>query len=323
MRIIDRIIEKQNLRQRVLSVEIIPPRNGERLEVIMRKIEELQDASPDFISVTRGAGGSLRGGTVPIAYIIKQKTGMETMAHLTCIDTPVEELENSLMDHRYLGIENILALRGDPPRDASEDYAHYRGFHYHKYALELVSQIRLMNEGKYLTREMDKAGSCESNQDAYREGEKTNFCIAAAGHPEGHPQCPDKEKTLLHLKAKVEAGADFIITQMVFDVDIYTHFVSRCRQLGITVPIIPGVRPLLGAKRLDHIENFFSVTIPETIKTQLMKLKGKKAKEKGLELTASLCEKLLEAGAPGIHLYLMNDVSTGKELIRHLRAADS
>jgi len=141
-------------------------------------VESLVALKPDFISITKGAGGSLRGGTVPIAHLIKQKIGIETMAHLTCIDTPVEELENNLMDHRYLGIDNILALRGDPPRDAVENYGKREEFTYHKYAKDLVKQISNMNQGFYLKRKQDKKAS-EAGK-IYREAEKTDFCIAVA-----------------------------------------------------------------------------------------------------------------------------------------------
>jgi methylenetetrahydrofolate reductase (NADPH) len=156
MKIAD-IVKNKNIKGKPsFSVELIPPRNGALLSGILKKVDSLLDVKPDFISITRGAGGSLRGGTVPIAYLIKQHTGIETVAHLTCIDTSIEEIENSLIDHWYLGLENILALRGDPPADAPPEYKEFRGLHYHRYARDLVRQIKNLNRGRYLVRGEDK-----------------------------------------------------------------------------------------------------------------------------------------------------------------------
>jgi methylenetetrahydrofolate reductase (NADPH) len=315
MKIIETIKNKAAADKIVISFEIIPPRNGERIEEILKKVESLVELKPDFISITKGAGGSLRGGTVPIAHLIKQKYGIETMAHLTCIDTPVEELENSLMDHRYLGIDNILALRGDPPRDADEQYGRRNEFTYHKYAKNLVDQIADMNRGHYLQRKMDIKQSRENP--GYREGEKTDFCVAVAGHPEGHPDCPDPELTLIHLKEKVEAGADFIVTQMVFDPNIYAAFVEKCRNIGITVPIIPGIRPILKYKSINHIEEFFHVRIPDEFKKGMENKKAEDARNAGIELMKKLCAEMIKSGAPGIHLYLMNDTKIGYEIFKN------
>ncbi|MCE1249014.1 MAG: methylenetetrahydrofolate reductase [Firmicutes bacterium] len=298
-----------------ISFEIIPPRNGERVEEILRKVESLIGLNPDFISITKGAGGSLRGGTVPIAYLIKQKFGIETMAHLTCIDTPVEELENNLMDHRYLGIENILALRGDPPRDAVETYGKREEFTYHKYARDLVTQIGNMNQGRYLRRKMDVKPS-ESDK-GFRDGEKTDFCIAVAGHPEGHPDCPDHEQALIHLREKVAAGADFIVTQMLFDADLYESFVKKCRDAGIDKPIIPGIRPITKYQNIPHIEEFFNVHIPDEFKESLRNKSGPEARKAGIELTRKLYHSLRDKGAPGIHLYMMNDTKIGFEILNN------
>jgi len=319
MKIIDIIKHNIVSGKPTLSVEIIPPRNGERVEKVLRKVEDLMEVSPDFISITRGAGGSLRGGTVPIAYLIKQKFDIETMAHLTCIDTPVEELENSLIDHWYLDIDNILALRGDPPRDTSPGYGHGRDVHFHKYARDLVRQIKNINSGHYLIREIDIKKRKISPDRSYREGARTDFCISVAGHPEGHPECPDPEIAAGHLKEKVKSGAEFIMTQMVFDPEIYRKFIDQCKALEIHIPIIPGVRPITRYKSIARIENFFAVSVSDNFKDQLKALDKDKARTKGIELTIKLCRDLLKAGAPGIHLYIMNDVSVGKEIITQLR----
>lgn len=315
MKIIDIINGKIQSGEPVLSVEIIPPRNGDRIEKIMRKVETLKEIAPDFVSVTRGAGGSLRGGTVPISYLIRHKFGIETMAHLTCLDTSVEELENSLIDHRYLEIENILALRGDPPRDATSEYLKRPEFHYHKYACDLVRQINGMNRGQYLARKIDKQKKGQN----HRDGEKANFCVAVAGHPEGHPDTPDRETGLAHLKEKVDAGADFIVTQMIFDPIIYREFIEDCRKMGIDKPIIPGIRPVTRYESIEHIENFFGVTVPPVFKNTLRNADKATSHCRGLLLALDLGRELLKTGAPGIHFYLMNDISMGKELIREFR----
>ena len=316
---VSKIVSRRLTRgQPVISVEIIPPRNGTRLSAILEKVEQLRDCNPDFVSITRGAGGSLRGGTVPIAYLIKQRLGIETVAHLTCIDNSVEELENLLMDHHYLEIENILALRGDPPRDASPDYSDHRGLNFHKYALGLVEQINRMNQGKYLARAIDrKKGKVKEGQ-SYRPGEPTDFCVLVAGHPEGHPECPSQEETLQHLKAKVDTGADLVVTQMVFSGQIYSNFVRKAQKNGITVPIIPGVRPIVKPGQINHIENFFGVKVSNDFKEGLSNLSPADARKKGLEITWRLCEDLLNRGAPGIHFYLMNDVKLGCKIISRI-----
>lgn len=303
----------------VMSVEIIPPRNGEILSKTLKKVESLLEVSPDFVSITRGAGGSLRGGTVPIAYLIKTKLGIETVAHLTCIDTSIEELENLLIDHHYLGLENILALRGDPPRDAPAQYKDGKGFNYHKYAKGLVQQLISMNRGEYLARPSDKKKGIVKDGRRFRSGNPCNFCILVAGHPEGHPECPDPDRTLQHLKEKVDQGADLIITQMVFSAKTYAEFVKKAREIGIKKPVIPGVRPITKARQIAHIESFFGVTVTERFKEGLKGLAKSDARRKGVEMTLELCRELLDAGAPGVHFYIMNDVKIGGELITRLR----
>jgi methylenetetrahydrofolate reductase (NADPH) len=317
MKVIDIVKEKNKGGKPTFSVELIPPRNGALLSGILKKVDSLAEVNPDFVSITRGAGGSLRGGTVPIAYIIKQRTGIETVAHLTCIDTSVEELENSLVDHWYLGLENILALRGDPPRDAPPEYKEFRGLHYHRYARDLVKQVNNMNSGRYLMRGEDR-NNPENDGQEFRKASPTGFSVVVAGHPEGLPDCPDIDTGMKYLREKVDAGADLIITQMVFSAEIFREFVRKARDNGIEVPIIAGVRPLVSGDQISHIENFFKVKISDVFKKELCSPKEKKVKEKGIHLTYCLCCDLLEAGASGIHFYVMNDVKTAKLLIGQL-----
>jgi methylenetetrahydrofolate reductase (NADPH) len=161
-------------------------------------------------------------------------------------------------------------------------------------------------------------GKIPPDQD-FRMGNPSDFCIIVAAHPQGHPECPDKKETLMHLKEKVAQGADLIITQMVFSAEIFRDFLRDARNLGINAPIIPGVRPITKFSQIKHIESFFQVPVPDVFKNEMKALGKEEAREKGINLTLSLCRELIKSGAPGIHFYLMNDVQTGKALMESIR----
>jgi len=287
------------------SVEVVPPRNGSEVD-IFKKLQVLKDVGIDFLSVTKGAGGSLRGGTVPISYFAQEKFGISTIAHFTCRETVKERIENNLIDLNYFNIKNILALRGDPP-DMQEDYV-WEGSY--KYAYNLVNQINKMNHGEYVFRK----GFDEGNGDQ-AEGKKTDFCIGVAAHPE-----EPNGNNVKYLKKKVEEGADFAITQMIFDVDIYKKFLKDLRAAGVTIPVIPGIWPLDVSWKLEQAEEKFKATIPKKVKEFFKDVKDKKEfREKGIEWTANLCRDLQKAGAPGIHLFLFLDVEIAKEIFNKIR----
>ena len=226
------ITEILKSKPRTFSAEVIPPRNGAETSAILKQIETMKLHGVDFISVTKGAGGSLRGGTLPIAQMIKGSYGLCSLAHFTCRDYTIEEVENALMDHHYFGIRNILALRGDPP-DGKVD--HFQPApNRHMYAYQLVSQIRNLNEGRYLFRE---GFDSKKDSDGIRKGLATQFCIGVAAYPE-------EENGALYFKHKVEAGAQFGITQMIFDADAMANFRDRLISLSADIPILPGFASL-------------------------------------------------------------------------------
>jgi len=282
------------------SFEIIPPRNGTSIRDVYGIIDSIVEFKPAFISVTHGAGGSLRGGTAGIARLLKEHYNIESLAHLTCATLSKQNLENRMMDLRYLEIENILALRGDVP-EGEKDYL--PGEHMH--AEELVKQIRLMNEGFYLDRK---------DESKLVKGENANFCIAVAGYPEGHRYCKDLRKDIDYLKRKVDQGADFIITQMVFDVSIYNSFVELCSNAGINVPIIPGVMPIRSLKQIAALESKFSVTVPDRIKDEMKRYPKEDMEKIGIINTVQLMSEL-KSIAKGLHVYTMNNIDIIKKTI--------
>ncbi len=285
-----------------VSVELVPPRNGEGKEEILSKIEKLK-GKVDFVSITKGAGGSLRGGTLPISVFV-QEQGIVPIAHFVCRERTKAEIENDLIDMCYFDINNILALRGDPPAGAKDEV--WDGDY--KYAYLLVKQISDLNKGRYSPRKnIDKGES--------REGVKTNFCIAVAGHPED-----PVEQEVKHIKAKIDAGAEVIITQMIFSFDEYANYVESLRKNGVKLPIIPGVRPLTNIKQAESVENFFGLKVAEELKEGLKNASSEKeAYSFGINYTAEMIKKLKGYGAPGVHLFVLNDVEIVEEIIKHTR----
>jgi len=258
--------------------------------------------------VTCGALGRPRGGTIPISVRIKRECGIESVVHFICMGRSKQDIENLLMDMKYEGIGNVLALRGDPPKGETGFRPHPKG---HRFAYQLVRQISLLNQGKYLT---EKEGE-------YREGLPTDFCISVAGYPEGHPECSDKKKDLRHLKMKVDEGADYITTQLFFNADHYLRFVENIRKIGIQIPVIPGVMPIESWPQLRFILNQqLGINIPQPFIEKLEKYHSvgdKTSTQKfGTEYIASMCKSLVSGGAPGIHLYTMNSPTRARGVIQ-------
>ena len=234
----------------VLSFEIAPPRNGEDIDKVYKCVEKIMEFNPSFITVTQGSGGSLRGGTAAIASTIKRKFGVEVVSHITCLDKSNKMIENELITNHYLGIENIMALRGDPPWGDKKFIPVKDGF---SYASEFVEEIQRKNNGKYILRHNDwKFFKLE--QDAkYRLGEKTNFCVGIAGYPEGHRECKDEIKNIEFQKLKVDTGSDIIFSQILYDSKHYFKFVKDCKEKQISVPIIPGIMPITFNGQINFI----------------------------------------------------------------------
>lgn len=274
-----------------LSAEIIPPRNGEEQVAVFDKLKRIIDANVDFLSVTKGAGGSLRGGSLPIAQAIKDNFKKPSIAHFTCRDLVPEEVENQLMDHHYFGIRNILALRGDPPM-GTEEWAPRPGGY--SYAYQLVKQIVDLNKGTFLERSNFKVDARET----------TDFCIGVAVYPEH----PDLEERKLFAKEKFVAGADYGITQMIFDVEKYSEFLDDLSALNIRKPILPGVRILKSQKQANTMTERFGCSVPAWYKNALPKEVDKTLDDNSLiEPFLELLGQFRKAGAPGIHLFVLSD----------------
>jgi methylenetetrahydrofolate reductase (NADPH) len=261
----------------VFSFEFFPPKTPQGEQTLRTSLEALQALAPDFASVTYGAGGSTRERTVEITKWIKQELGIEAMAHLSCVGSSREELHGILDDIESAGIDNVLALRGDPPRGQTEWLPHPEGLRYSTELAELISSRR-------------------------------SFCIGAACFPEIHPEAPDLAHDLRFLRLKLEAGVSFLITQLFFDNEVYFRFVEEARAAGIDVPIVPGVMPITDVRQIKTITGMCGATIPPALLDEL-EVRAEDP-DAVLQLGASYatlqCAELLARGAPGIHFYTLN-----------------
>jgi len=275
-----------------ISVELVPPRNGTDTAEIFRNVEKIKDKI-DFVSVTDGAGGSLRGGTMAISHLVQERYGIKVLAHFVCRERTKEQIENNLVDLHYFGIKNILALRGDAPAGSPEGW---KGDY--KFAYLLVKQISDMNNGHYLLR---------IGQDVeFREGVNTNFCTVVAGHPED-----PIEQELEHLKPKIESGAKAIITQMIFSFDEYKEYVDNIRKAGIDLPVIAGIRPLTSIQQVESMEKFFNIKVCNELRNGLQE----NGKQFGIDYCKDLINKLKDYKAAGVHLFVLNDIDIVNELL--------
>ncbi|NNM95153.1 MAG: methylenetetrahydrofolate reductase [NAD(P)H] [Bacteroidia bacterium] len=304
MKVIDRL---KKAKSTLFSFEILPPLKGKSIQSIYDSIDPLLDFSPSFINVTyhreeyifkKREGGFLeripvrkRPGTVGICAAIINKYKIDTVPHLICGGFTKEETENALIDLQFLGIDNVLALRGDAVKSESAFVPEPGG---NEHALDLVKQIVLMNHGKYLNEEVEDLSKHSS------------YCIGVAGYPEKHFECPNMKADLKHLKAKVDAGAEYVVTQLFYNNDKYFEYLESVKQLGIHVPVIPGIKPITSKKQLLSLPKFFHVDIPEGLAEAVEKCENdNEAKEVGIEWTIAQCKELIKHGAPCIHFYTM------------------
>lgn len=278
-----------------ISAEVIPPRNGAPQSEILDQIESLVKAGCQFMSVTKGAGGSLRGGSLPIAQVIKDHFQIPCIAHFTCRDLSPDDVENQLMDHHYFGIRNILALRGDPPT-GQIDYKAKEGSY--PYAYQLIQQIKNLNSGKFLERAGFKTVS----------GTQTDFCIGAAAYPDA----PTHEERVGHFKLKVDAGAEYGITQMIYSTDSYKRFLDEITKANCHVPILPGARVLRTKSQADRMRSKFGIHIPDNYYN---KLPEQENPSQALEVFFSFVEELQTAGAPGLHVFVLVDTALSCQVI--------
>lgn len=287
---IDEILASKD--EPVISFEFFPPRTPEGVENLWEALGILGELNPDYVSVTYGAGGATREGTVEISSRIKQELGIETMTHLSCVGETAEGIESVLRRIEAAGIENLLALRGDPPRGAKEFEAPDGGL---ASAAELAAFV----------------------------SERFDFAIGGSCFPEVHPEASSLEADLAYLKTKVEAGATFLITQLFFDNRVYFDWLAEARRSGIEVPIIPGIVPITSYTQIRRFCTLCEATIPHRLAEAMEALNGDAEAELqlGIAYAARQCEELLAAGAPGIHFYPLNKAPATRAIVQALRVA--
>ncbi len=301
----------------LISFEILPPLKGGRMSDIFRLLDTLMEFNPPFIDVTyhreefvynKHESGYYektairkRPGTVGICAAIMHKYGVEAVPHLICGGFTREDTENALIDLDFLGIKNVLALRGDAMTFEDKFNKTPGG---HSYALDLVRQISDMNAGKYLDPNIEN-------------GNKTDFCIGIAGYPEKHFEAPNMDFDLHYTKEKIDSGAKYVVTQMYFDNKKYFDFVASCRALGIEAPIVPGIKPLTRRYQLASIPRKFFVNMPDELVREVKKTETDEAMlEVGIEWSIEQCKELIKEGAPCIHFYTMGDVNNITRILK-------
>lgn len=301
------------------SLELLPPLKGQHIDSIYRAMDALSAFEPAFVDVTyhreeyvyREVGPGLlqkrtvrkRPGTVGICAALMNRYDVETVPHIICGGFSVEETENALIDLDFVGVRNVLALRGDAIRSEGRFKAEADG---HAFAIDLVDQIVDLNKGIYLDPDLKNTMA-------------TDFCIGVAGYPEKHFEAPNPDSDLRWLKKKVEHGAEYIITQMFFDNKRYFDFVNRCRAEGIDVPIIPGIKPLTTASQLHILPQVFHVDLPEALVQSVEAAKTRdQVKKAGMDWCTQQAEELLEQGVPTLHFYTMGKAMPTQEIARRI-----
>ncbi len=302
----------------LFSFEILPPLKGKSIQSIYDGIDPLMEFKPKFVNVTyhreeyiykERENGLLekiairkRPGTVGICAAIMNKYQVDAVPHLICGGFSEEETENALIDLQFLGIDNVLALRGDSIKTESSFRPHADG---HAFAEQLINQISDMNKGNYM---MDDV-----------QLEPTDFCIGAAGYPEKHFEAMNLAFDLQNLKRKVDAGAEYIVTQMFFDNKKYFSFVEECRKIGVNVPIIPGLKPIKNQTHISFLPKFFHIDYPVELSNELLKCKDNKSVEQvGIEWGIKQSKELKAAGVPCIHYYTMSNSSSVKAIAKEV-----
>ena len=308
MNVLDTIKEAQTRRESRFAIELLPPLKGDGTQGVFSAVERILEFDPAYINITFHREGMKqtvrpdgrtewhmvrrRPGTVGISAAIQQKYGIPTVPHLICGGLSQYDIEDALIDMDFLGIHNVLALRGDCTNNEKMFMPHPQG---HAHAAELVRQIAGMNRGEFVDGEVE-------------ECHHSRFSIGVAGYPEQHFESPSPEDDLKYLKEKVDAGADYIVTQMFFDNAKFFDFERRCREAGIMVPIVAGLKPLVAKRQLSGLEKTFSIKIPDELKIEVEKCGDdtKKIREVGLEWTTMQVRGLKAAGVPIIHFYTMS-----------------
>lgn len=303
MKVVDHIKQATST---LFSIEILPPLKGKSIQSIFDGIDPLMEFKPSFVDVTyhreeylykKRDGGYLekvsirkRPGTVGICSAIMNKYHVDTVPHIICGGFSKEETENALIDLHFLGIDNVLALRGDSIKSEPEFVPDPNG---HAYAIDLVKQIHQMNNGTYIENDLADVAP-------------TNFCIGIAGYPEKHFEAPNMVSDMRHLKSKIEAGAEYVVTQMFFDNSVYFEYVKKCKEMNIQVPIIPGLKIMTTKKQATILSKIFKIDIPPDLLEAVEKCKtDKEVKEVGIEWCIEQSKELIKGNAPCLHYYTM------------------
>lgn len=289
MKIVDRLEEEAP----AFSFEFFPPKSPEGTEQLFETISELEAFKPAYVSVTYGAGGSTRTVTVDLVRRIQASSGLNAMAHLTCVGATASELAGILSEFVDAGIENILPLRGDPPAGQSKFIATPSGF---EYASQLVQLAKASHD----------------------------FCIAGACYPEGHVEAPNLEADLDSLKKKVDEGVDFLVTQLFFDNDDFYRFLDRARAAGINVPIVAGIMPVTNVAQVKRFTQMCGAKIPAKLLERLAPHEEDRAQVRaiGVDHATQQCRELLDAGTVGIHFYTLNRSHATREILTNLRGVE-
>lgn len=314
MKVIDHI---QQAKSTLFSIEILPPLKGQNISSIFETMDKLMEFQPAFVDVTyhreeyvfRDAGNGLlekhvvkkRPGTVGICAAVTNRYRVDTVPHIICGGFSRQDTEDALIDLNFVGIDNVLILRGDPIKSEGRFKAEAEG---HAYASELVEQVVLMNQGKYLDPDL-------------KDVQKTNFCIGVAGYPEKHFEAPNLNTDLKYLKLKIDAGAEYIVTQMFYDNAKFFSFVEKCRAIGINVPIIPGLKPLTSKSQLSVIPHHFHIDMPDELVERVLRAKNDaEVREIGVDWCIMQSKELKEAGVPVLHYYTMGKAKSTAEIAK-------
>ncbi len=315
MKLIDHI-HSQNRENSFVSFEIIPPKRGGSLKELLKVVDELAEHKPPFIDVTSHSAEVIynetpggvekkilrkRPGTLGLCALILHKYSIDAVPHVLCTGFTQQETEDFLIEAAYIGIQNVLAIKGD-------DNGYKKPLPQNKtaneFALDLVRQITAMNEGKYLTHLLD--------------AEPTSFCIGVAGYPEKHFQSPNIETDIINLKKKIDAGGKYVVTQLFYDNKKYFSYVKKCRDEGIQIPIIPGIKILTLPEHVHRIPEHFYVTLPIELSSEIEK-HPKHARKIGIEWAIEQTKELKANNVPGIHFYVMQNAKAVREVISAIK----
>ncbi|WP_432892272.1 methylenetetrahydrofolate reductase [NAD(P)H] [Kribbella sp. CA-245084] len=275
---------------RSFSFEFFPPKTPEAEEVLWRSIREIEQLHPTFVSITYGAGGTTRDGTIRVTERVAQDTSLTPLGHLTCVSHSRDELRSVIGAYAGAGVRNMLALRGDPPGGPNQPWvAHAEGLNH---AVELVELIRSLGD----------------------------FSVGVAAFPDKHPEATSLEADAQVLAAKAQAGADYAITQMFFGADDYFRLIDRSAALGCDMPVLPGIMPVTNIKQIQRMAELTGMALPEVVTSRLLAVEDEPAavREIGIEIATELCERLLAGGAPGIHFITLNRSTATRQVFRNL-----